>query len=253
MTVLENVALPGRSSPAASARWPRPGPRDLLDLLGLADKAKAAPGCCPAASASAWPSPAPWPTSPPCCWPTSPPARSTPRAGTRSSSCSAACTRGGQTILMVTHDDERGRRRRAGRPDAGRPDRRVRAGAASRMTAGPSSIEARLLMRRLRAPPAGPAGAPVNGTVHGPAAAARPRGAAAGHLVTRAGPAAGHRGWSPSPGCGCRCPAALSPPGRRDGRGGARLGRWPGPSAPGRPGGRRSGRWRPGPWRAPSP
>jgi hypothetical protein len=50
------------------------------------------PGC-RAGSASAWRSPARWPTSRLCCWPTSRPARWTPKAARRSSSCSAACMR----------------------------------------------------------------------------------------------------------------------------------------------------------------
>ena len=61
MSVLENVTLPaviaGTGRQQAESRA-----RDLLDMLGLADKAKAPPACSPAVSASAWPSPAPWPT-----------------------------------------------------------------------------------------------------------------------------------------------------------------------------------------------
>ena len=72
MTVLENVALPaviaGRKRKMAETRA-----RDLLDLLGIGDKAAAVPGR--------------WPTSRRCCWPTSRPARSTPTAARRSSSC----------------------------------------------------------------------------------------------------------------------------------------------------------------------
>ena len=84
----------------------------------------------------------------------------------------------------------------------------------------------------------------MNGTVHGPAAAARPPRGGRGPSGDGDGPAAGHRGGRPrrAAGAGARRPV---PPGRCDGRGGARLGRWPGPSAPGRPSGRRSGRWRP--------
>ena len=92
MTVLENVVLPamiaGTKRKAAETRA-----RDLLDLLGLGDKARRDPGGrSPAASASASPSPGPWPTSRPCCWPTSRPAPSTATAATRCSSCSAAST-----------------------------------------------------------------------------------------------------------------------------------------------------------------
>ena len=43
MTVLENVALPP-SSPGASARSAESRARDLLDLLGIGDKASAMPG-----------------------------------------------------------------------------------------------------------------------------------------------------------------------------------------------------------------
>ncbi len=106
MTVLENVALPamvaGLKRKPAETRG-----RDLLDLLGLLRQGQGGPRArCRAGSASGWPSPVPWPTSPRCCWPTSPPAPSTPRAARRSSSCSAASTSSGQTILMVTHDDD---------------------------------------------------------------------------------------------------------------------------------------------------
>ena len=91
MTALENVALPAiiagtRRRPAESRA------RDLLDLLGVGDKAKAVPGPSPADSASDWPSPVHWPTSPPCCWPMSQPAPSTPTVVTRSSSSCPDCT-----------------------------------------------------------------------------------------------------------------------------------------------------------------
>ena len=88
MSVLENVTLPaviagpGRKKAESRAR-------DLLDLLGLADKARRRPVSFRAGSVSAWPSPAPWRTARPCCWPTSRPGRSTPRVVRRSSSCSA--------------------------------------------------------------------------------------------------------------------------------------------------------------------
>ena len=86
MTAQENVTLPAviagtRRRPAETRA------RDLLDLLGLGEKAKSVPGRCREANANAWPSPAPWPTSPPSCWPTSRRVPSTPTAGTRSSSC----------------------------------------------------------------------------------------------------------------------------------------------------------------------
>ncbi len=92
MTALENVALPAiiagtKRKPAESRA------RDLLDLLGRGRQGQGRTRVrSPAASASGWPSPAPWPTSPPCCWPTSPPGPSTPTAATRSSSCCPGST-----------------------------------------------------------------------------------------------------------------------------------------------------------------
>ena len=83
MSVLENVVLPamvaGLKRKQAEGRA-----RDLLDLLGLGDKAKAAPGV-----ALRRPAPAPrhrpgaGQRAHPRCWPTSRPAPSTPRAATR--------------------------------------------------------------------------------------------------------------------------------------------------------------------------
>ncbi len=103
MSVLENVALPAIVA-GSSRRQAETRARDLLDLLGLRDKAKQRPACSPVGSASGSPSPARWPTSPRSCSPTSPPARSTPKAARRSWSCSAGSTPDGQTIMLVTHD-----------------------------------------------------------------------------------------------------------------------------------------------------
>ena len=113
----------GRHRRAASASRPRRGPATCSTCSASATRPGRRPACCRVVSASAWPSPGPWPTSRRCCSPTSRPARSTPRAATRCSSCSAGCTPGGQTILLVTHDDAGRRRRPPHRADARRPGR----------------------------------------------------------------------------------------------------------------------------------
>ena len=76
------AAAPGREPRPRPSRHAGPG-RQAGGRAGRAVRV---------ASASAWPSPGPWPTSPRCCSPTSPPARSTPTAASRCSSCSAGCT-----------------------------------------------------------------------------------------------------------------------------------------------------------------
>ena len=91
MSVLENVTLPAVIA-GLSRRRAETRARDLLDLLGLADKAGTPPACCRVASGSAWPSPGRWPTNRRSCWPTSRPAPSTRRADARCSSCSGAST-----------------------------------------------------------------------------------------------------------------------------------------------------------------
>ncbi len=93
MSALDNLVLPGvlggMKRRAAEARA-----RDLLDLLGLGDRAAAgAGGAVGRVSGSAWPSRGRWSTSRACCWPTSPPARSTARAAGRCWSCSGGCTK----------------------------------------------------------------------------------------------------------------------------------------------------------------
>ena len=64
LTALENVqiALEINDVPPRAARRRA---LELLDYLGVGDRADNLPDACsPAASSSAWPSPAPWPTSP---------------------------------------------------------------------------------------------------------------------------------------------------------------------------------------------
>ena len=130
MTVLENVALPaviaGRRRKMAETRA-----ADLLDLLGIADKARAVPGVLSGgqrqrlAIARAL--------------------ANEPTLLLADEPTGALDSEGGQEVIELLRlaarrrpDDRpghprrrRGRRRRAGGPDAGRPDRRARAGAAA--------------------------------------------------------------------------------------------------------------------------
>ena len=116
MTVLENVALPaviaGRKRKAAETRA-----RDLLDLLGIGDKAGTVPGMLSggqrqrlaiARALANW-------TRLRCCWPTQPPGRST--------------RRGGQEVIELVEPPPRRR------PDhrAGDPAMRVSPSAADRI------------------------------------------------------------------------------------------------------------------------
>jgi putative ABC transport system ATP-binding protein len=76
LTALENVELPallaGRSPRAAKRRA-----AELLERVGLADRAGFMPSACPAGSASASPSPGRWSAIRSSCWPMSPRAIST--------------------------------------------------------------------------------------------------------------------------------------------------------------------------------
>ena len=84
-TCLKNVCFPlelaGRPRAEAETRA-----RQLLELVGLPDKAEPTPPSCQAASASGWPSPGHWPPTPRCCCATRPPAPWTPTQPTRSCS-----------------------------------------------------------------------------------------------------------------------------------------------------------------------
>ena len=93
VTALGNVALAARTG-AWGGGPPRPGRRSCSTSSACSTGRRHRRRRCRADSVNAWPSPAPWPTSRPCCWPTSRPARSTRRGSTRSSSCSRCCTAG---------------------------------------------------------------------------------------------------------------------------------------------------------------
>ena len=97
----------------AAAAGPRPAPATCSTCSASPTRPGKRRVCCRVGSANVSPSHVRSPTNRPCCSPTSRPVRSTPRAATRCSSCSAVCTPSGQTILLVTHDDEVA--------DAGRP------------------------------------------------------------------------------------------------------------------------------------
>ncbi len=90
-TALHNVELPliynGTPAAARIERAKEPWPTWAWNRA-----CTTSPTSSPAASASAWPSPAPWSTAPPSSWPTSPPATSTPRPAWRSWPCSIPCT-----------------------------------------------------------------------------------------------------------------------------------------------------------------
>ena len=104
MTVLENVVMPaliaGRKRKAAETAGPRPA----RPARASATRPSRRPACCPAVSGSGWRSPERWPTSRRWCSPTSRPARSTSEGGEEVLELFRRLHAGGQTILLVTHD-----------------------------------------------------------------------------------------------------------------------------------------------------
>ena len=130
MTVLENVALPaviaGRRRKMAETRA-----RDLLDLLGIGDKARAVPGVLSGGQRQRLAIARALANEPTLLLADEPTGALDSEGGDEVIELLRRLHDGGQTIVLVTHDAERGRRRRAGGADARRPDRRVRAGAAA--------------------------------------------------------------------------------------------------------------------------
>jgi hypothetical protein len=65
------------------------------------------PTSSPPESASAWPSPAPWPTIPPSCWPTSPPANLDSVNSARiMEMLTGIQQKRGMTLIVVTHEND---------------------------------------------------------------------------------------------------------------------------------------------------
>ena len=81
LTAEENILLPLR---LAGENIDRTWADEIIDQVGLSDGASTGRPSCPAASSSAWPSPARLPRGRPCCSPTSRPATSTRRPAARS-------------------------------------------------------------------------------------------------------------------------------------------------------------------------
>jgi len=105
MSVLENVALPaivaGRKRKAAETRA-----RDLLDLLGLADKAKAVPGVLSGGQRQRLPIARALANEPTLVLADEPTGALDSEGGQEVLELFRRLHSGGQTILMVTHDDD---------------------------------------------------------------------------------------------------------------------------------------------------
>ncbi|KAI1690546.1 ABC transporter domain-containing protein [Ditylenchus destructor] len=73
LNLFDNVDVPLRYRRMKSAERQQRA-RDALARVGLSARERHYPASCPAASSSAWPSPARWPAARACCWPTNRPA-----------------------------------------------------------------------------------------------------------------------------------------------------------------------------------
>ena len=105
-SAVENVELPLAVRRHVAARDAASGPWRCCELVGPGATGRTIRRTsCPAASSSAWPSPAPWSIGRRSCWPTSRPATSTRRHGAEILAEFERLNREhGQTIIMVTHD-----------------------------------------------------------------------------------------------------------------------------------------------------
>ena len=89
-TVVENIEIPLLYQGCRLNEQTRQRCIALAEMVGLGDGWTTGRRSCPAASSSAWPSPAPWSTIPTSSWPTSRPATSTRTPATRSCGCCAS-------------------------------------------------------------------------------------------------------------------------------------------------------------------
>ena len=94
------AALPRRAGGPSAGD----GPRSPWSGSASATASTTARRSCPAASASAWPSPGRWSASRRSSWPTSPPATSTPAPATEVLDLLRALHATGSTIVVITHD-----------------------------------------------------------------------------------------------------------------------------------------------------
>ena len=92
LTAAENIELPALLA-GRSPRTARRRALDLLDRVGLTDRARICPPSSPAVSGSGWRSRGRWSTNPSWYWPTSRPETSTARRPSTSCACSRSCTR----------------------------------------------------------------------------------------------------------------------------------------------------------------
>ena len=104
-SALENITLPQMAAGVASGRGGGPCARPDGPLRSWPGARGTAPASSPAASSSASPSPARWPTARAYCWPMNPPATSMSALPTSSSpSCCSRCASMGVAALIATHN-----------------------------------------------------------------------------------------------------------------------------------------------------
>ena len=123
-TVVENIEIPLLYQGMQAQRSRRAnGASTWRSWSAWATGSTIARCSCPAASSSAWPSPAPWSTIRTSSSPTSRPATSTRTPATRSCELLAQLNDAGKTIIMVTHENDIAAWAQARHPHARRPHR----------------------------------------------------------------------------------------------------------------------------------